>query len=928
MKKKNKKPERSVNNFGKRLLSFVIHLIMITLTAVSFLPIARLYFNHLPPMGSDFYQTSTYFSYFNRFMSWPHLAWKYIWYNGVPAVFDYPWLHMYPGAVLINFFTSGEANEIYSLATLFLYFVFSYLLFYRLSKNKIFSVFLASLLIWSRSAYVALFGAGAGAFSANLMFAPLAFYLLHKYFDSRKRKWLLLTATISGLSIMGHQGMSILFIAIPSFLIILFDWAKETKFFSVQKFKDLIIYGLILILTGGLGLYPYALSFLGSIFGFETNMGLETSAWPRKEALKDLFGYQNIALFISLALVFIFVLIQRKLGKSLRRSISFISLIIYLIIFEALMYIGKNPFSETLGADRAYWFLPLAIGGLMAIFFQGINADRPAAKKISFGFIMKALIIVALSVGFISAPNLYWFIKEKSGLARLMIPTENLLFKPSAANKREVVPDWINTQEKNYRLHTTAAVATWWNILYDLPVTTGYADPQGVKARSWAYWRDTSITSESVEHFKVPYEIAEQNAFFLVDWYAIKYLEYSNQGFSPPKYLFENPDFVKKDEPMPKTAYHFYEANEKYYSPIIRPTNAPTILVISQLEAYNSLLRVLAQENINSKQIIPIHYSEYLDDINKLDLSRFDAIMLYDYRYRKEKNFKSYPQKPWKNLLNYVENGGKLLIETGSEVKESDIKNLPVSGLPEVFPIKTTVRGELGENWDLSVDQNEFLDNVDQNSFDKLIYQASPWKLSYTEPSQLKSWAKKIFCQKGNPILVFGSLGKGKVVWSGINLPYHIKSYNNISEGKLFKNLIGWLVVLKDEQAIPFSFKLDKSEEILLESQAKAGGVLFKESNYGGWLAKVGGKTVRPMEAGVGMMYFPITLDKGTKIEVVYRGLTIYWIMFIVALLTIFLIILYIILGKRFSFGFNKLFKFDKIMNKTKSWWERDEDEK
>ncbi|MFA5070502.1 MAG: hypothetical protein WC528_04450 [Patescibacteria group bacterium] len=924
MKNEIKKEKKSF--WRAKPVSMFAHLILIVLTGLSFWPFASFYYHHVTPLGGDFYQTSSYFGYFYRFATWPPMLWKYIWFNGLPAVFDYPWLHMYLGAPLLNFFTSVTANRIYSLATLFLFFVFSYALFNKLSKNKIFAVFLASLLIWSRGIYVNLFGAGAGAFSATMLFTPLVFYLLLKYFDRGQAKWLLMAAVLSGLSVAGHQGMSGLFVFIPSLILLFFNSDPNHKFFSGKKFKDLFLYLLFFLLSGGLALYPYILAFLGSLFGFETMLETATQAWAKKDALPGLFTFTNPAFYFTSGLLIIFILLRKKFREALKKSLGFIILSLYVIIYEVLMYYGKNFFAETLGSDRAFWFFPLALGGILAIFFQKIRAEKNAQVKVSFGFILKGLAIAAVATGFIFAPSIYWVVRNTTGLSVITTPAENLMAHPNEANKEEVMPDWLDTADKNHRLHTAGAMNIWWNALYDLPLTGGYADPEGPKMRAYKYWRDTSMTGEAMEHFKQPEPIAKNYAFFLIDWYAIKYIEYSSGSYAAPSYLYTNPDFVAKEQLMPQTGYHFYQAKDQYYSPIVRPTNAPTVLIISTQESYNTLLRIIAMENINSQSLIPIRYSQYIDDLTKVNLNDFDAVLLYDYHYKKEKNFQKVPQEPWQKLAAYVKTGGKLFIEGGSDVKESDIGNLPDGTLPEVFPVTKTQREDLGSVWQLAIKEPDLLKNINPQKFDALVYQDGPWNLSYAEPAAIKSGAQIVLTQNDKAILVQENLGQGQVLWSGMNLPYHIKSYNNIEEGRLFRVLLNSLVTLAPETPPPFSLERNKSEEIKITSQ-NFKGILFKETYYGGWRATLSGEKKKPYEAGVGMMYFPLGSDKNATVEVYYRGLFIYWLLFGLMIFSIVFALFSLIFGEKLNAVFKKLFRVEKIKKKTTSWWEKDEQE-
>ena len=70
-------------------------------------------------------------------------------------------------------------------------------------------------------------------------------------------------------------------------------------------------------------------------------------------------------------------------------------------------------------------------------------------------------------------------------------------------------------------------------------------------------------------------------------------------------------------------------------------TKVLPLLVVSTTEGYDTILRVLAQENLNSRLLIPVQGSPYIEDLTKEDLSHFGAILLYNYKYKKEANFKT-----------------------------------------------------------------------------------------------------------------------------------------------------------------------------------------------------------------------------------------------------------------------------------------------
>ena len=244
--------------------------------------------------------------------------------------------------------------------------------------------------------------------------------------------------------------------------------------------------------------------------------------------------------------------------------------------------------------------------------------------------------------------------------------------------------------------------------------------------------------------------------------------------------------------------------------------------------------------------------------------------------------------------------------------------------MPEVFPINKTEWGDLGSKWQLTVNNQKFLEDIEINKFSNLVYEGDNWKLSSSDVEEVKPWAKSVLSQAGQPILVSRKLGQGQVVWSGLTLPYHIQTYRNFEESKLFRHFFEKTIGLKEEKTLSFNFTREKSENISIKANDFS-GVLFKEDYSTGWKAKQADKDLNIYKAGFQFMYVPVK-DSG-EVKINYIGEPRYWLMFLVSLLVIFLILLYLILGKRFGAGLNKLFKLDKIINKTKSWWEKDEQE-
>lgn len=267
---------------------------------------------------------------------------------------------------------------------------------------------------------------------------------------------------------------------------------------------------------------------------------------------------------------------------------------------------------------------------------------------------------------------------------------------------------------------------------------------------------------------------------------------------------------------------HYYELNDSLVSPLLLATNAPVVGIVGKQADFEVIIRALAMNNLNSGKIIPLNLGPFLDDLTSSELADLDALILYGYDYRNH-------DKVWKVIDKYVKEGGKVFVETGQEVKETDSVNLPFrfpKTLPDIFPIEKTRKDTLGKEW--SLDQ-----------FSPPVLDDQPWKFSLpVEGSGLRPETKVILETEGKPLIAERTYGQGKVIWSGMNLFYHLVYYNNLEEGKFLDNLLSKLVELKDQELPQFSAQRPSGGKATLEGQG-AKGVLFKERLYSGWKTRM-----------------------------------------------------------------------------------------
>src|SRR4030042_6717543 len=181
-----------------------------------------------------------------------------------------------------------------------------------------------------------------------------------------------------------------------------------------------------------------------------------------------------------------------------------------------------------------------------------------------------------------------------------------------------------------------------------------------------------------------------------------------------------------------KQTLHFYEVKSEYTSPILHPTNASVIGVVADDYSYETFLRTIGMFNVNSKVLIPLRISEPIETLNMDELKRFDALVLYGYKYKNH-------GRAWQLLDAWVKEGGKLFIETGSLVPESDIVNVRYgdTDLPQVFPMKQPQKKELGASWKLVAQDQGFFREGDIKKFGELVLDGSNWKFFITTQDSL-----------------------------------------------------------------------------------------------------------------------------------------------------------------------------------------------
>lgn len=885
------------------------HLLIVGIFVFIFYPTARNYLFSGKPAGGDLSNAITYLEHFRKDTSLPPSSWQPFWFSGVATFRSYPWLHFYLMAPLSKIIGSYWTIEIYSLTTLFLFYLFSYFLFYRLSKNYLFGLLATLILFYSREISMALFNNGFIAAVDTQFFLPLSLLLLLNFTDSGNKKYLLVLALSVGISILGHPMVGLFFVFVPCLIFLLL---RKNENYSFKKGIGIVL-GFILkvVFLSAVIIYPMVELFLLTA----KSRGCTNCNWN----VQHLISFFNPWFFIILVALFVVgipILLIKKDKNKLNLLWIFITIFIFLsFIFISLTFnLNLIPLiGSTMWPERIIWAIILVGLSVSSVLMSHIFEVMKEKKTVNIAL---HLIVTGLAVllFLINPRELFTSLYAPPGI----FPHEAALTlgKYEKLDPKTLVPSWLDTNDFNHRYDDLIyEVNHWWNSVFAIPNTRGYAQYTKGITQDWYAWYWAAETSLLKIEDK---GVAKNNALYLLDWFGVSYFEQSPVFKAPDRdkyadYMF-GPDIVGKKEDV--SSLTFYKLRPEVSSPIISATNAPSVLIVGGRTSYDDITRALGNSNLNSRQIIPVIGPAKLEDLTKYNLKDFDLLYLVGYQ-------EGETSQVWNVINDYVKNGGKVFIDTGVEVRETQSTNLP-----DLFPVSQTQRDSLGMEWKLTSPNGNLLDGVEVAKFAPLNYQGSPWKLSYIPDfNMVKKEAKVLLVQDGKPIMVEDSIGQGKVIWTGLNLAYHAKNFNNSEEGKLIKNLLSYLAgeintVTSQEVMRP------KAEKVTIEG-SNFKGVLFKEVFDSGWKAKAKVDTGRwenlPIyQVGPDFMYARLPKESAkTSVEFNFRGSFIAWILFLLSILTLVYSIWSLFINKKPDIKINFLSNLSK---KVIGWWNRDEE--
>jgi hypothetical protein len=548
-------------------------------------------------------------------------------------------------------------------------------------------------------------------------------------------------------------------------------------------------------------------------------LGIDSLVWPAAPFINP-----PLVPLLPITVLALIVWLRFRSQQSLATTTATLMLVCGLLSAGLLLYaLAPLPRIVGLRGSDMLFFLSWFLAALTGLAFGSIKVRAVAWQRNSAAAILVAATLVSI-------------------LAVVPFVTQTMV--RNSARPETALTGWqpIDPNETNFRIASPSdSLSVWLNAVYDVPQTRGYAATPQIRNPDWQFWLDSTAWNG---------DASEQQRTFLFDWYAVKWV------YVPAPYMPSTAGVVSKLTGHPElyeqvpstrggTSLTFSYLRP---TPIAVATNAPVVLVIGQPENYQVVFRDLSYSDFDTSHAIPVQGGPYVDDYSAQDLAQFDEVLIYG--GRAHDSVRAF------DLLNgYVRSGGGLIVESsGSPLARG-------SGLNEPVPIMGAASHDVKGDWQFTTESSPITDGIDFSSFGPARYNGGPWTVSTA--TGVRSWAQTVVRSGADSVVVAGQLGQGRVVWSGLNLPFHIDSYRSAEESRFLTTAMAWASRSNNDVATISSAQRAGPQQMTISVDSTTRGVLFKESWFDRWHAYVNGREVDILPAGPGFMY--ISLPKDTR---------------------------------------------------------------
>ena len=410
------------------------------------------------------------------------------------------------------------------------------------------------------------------------------------------------------------------------------------------------------------------------------------------------------------------------------------------------------------------------------------------------------------------------------------------------ADPQNITAGWhpVDAPDGSFRVASPSDnLSAWFNGVYDVPQTRGYAAIPQMLNPDFLYWLDTTAWSA---------DASDEQRTFLFDWYAVRWIYVpapymaSTAGVLPR--LHARPDLYAPVGPGNGGTTLTFEYLRP--SPIAAATNAPIVLFIGDPSDYRLVFRDLSYSGFDSEHAVLVDGGPYVDDLTAQELSRFDEVVIYGGRAHDQ-------ARALDLLTRYVTSGGGMVLDKG--------------GLS--LPVTATRAVQVSNDWQFRAESSPITDGIDFSAFGPPSYNGGPWTVSTA--TGLKSWVHPVLWSGSDPVVATGQLGAGRVVWSGLNLPYHVDTFRNAEESRFLTSAIAWASRHGSMPAAVSTAHQADPQLLVVSVPSPARGILFKETYFDRWHAYVNGDAATIYRAGPGFMYVMLPPSTAFPATVTWR---------------------------------------------------------
>ncbi len=851
--------------------SILTAIISIYLIVLLFQPLASQYLNSDRAIGGDYFNALTYLTYFVKHMPFPPAGWLSFWHEGIPIIGGYPTLIFYAIAPLAKFWTTAGAMELFAIYNHLLFLLTAYLLFRLVSGSSLVSFVLTFILFKTPATYYQLFGEGLVTAAANQWLVPLTLFWIQLYLVKKKFKYLLASSITTGLSLLIHPALGILTTVFPVTMWLFIHFAFKRK--PTQLLSVVSIFIIVSILIGSPTLYSIVRQFVGKAGSGVCESPQCWGMYP--EHLNRWFTLMTPLTVIFLMFVLLIVKVIKRKSLNLQPVGEKVFIFCALLLYAVAAYFHKiNSLASAIFPRRIFWAVNLLLLLVGAQCFRSTtNAYGRKSKyllKITFAVVIATLVFLEPNLGSLDTSLLF----NRPGTIPDAIDSY-IVPKYKTHELADLLPEWViqRASSDKYRFDSlNQQVNHWWNVAFAMPAVRGYSNnPTGINA-AWFYFYQVG-TAEN-KPTDTP-ELIKNRTLFLLDNYGVGMYEDSAKAGSAGKLgyssnILEDPEIITQKATARELA--FYDLSPKIVSPIVSPTQGLPLLVISDDQGYETLLRALSSTGITSQQLLPVKGPENFDSLTAFELKTFPALFLYRFEGNK-----------WQALDTYIKNGGTVFVELTAKINQ-----LPKI-VPDFFPAENFSAIEVNDQLTFVESTSPYLKGIDPTQFARFSYSGGPWKM--WAANSLRSGVQVILETNKRNLLLSKSYGKGQTIFSGLNLPFHLVDTGNFEEVKLFKNMLTPLIAT--ESLEPTIVERPIPELIKLTTRAR--GIYFKENFDRGWTARTSKSSLPVYPAGLQFMYIPLN-NTLQSVSLEYRGTILTWSLFLMSLGTLFLSIIFLLL--------------------------------